>query len=297
MSGYFSSSVIDCAGRPLDLTRPRVMGILNVTPDSFSDGGRYTFLDTALKQAEKMLAEGADIIDVGGESTRPGASDVSENEELERVAPVVEKLVSELGALVSLDTSSPRVIREGATLGAGIINDVRSLTRAGALQAASETDMAVCVMHMKGEPKVMQQAPHYDEPVAQAVIRMLEERVAACIDGGIQRERLLIDPGFGFGKTVEHNLELAEQMAACQQIGLPLLVGVSRKSMIGAVLANADGTPRALGDNGEGRLAGGLALTALAIERGARVIRTHDVAPTRDVVEMTWAVINRNSQA
>ncbi|MGJ8514712.1 dihydropteroate synthase [Carnimonas bestiolae] len=297
MSGYFSSSVIDCAGRPLDLTRPRVMGILNVTPDSFSDGGRYTFLDTALKQAEKMLVEGADIIDVGGESTRPGASDVSENEELERVAPVVEKLVSELGALVSLDTSSPLVIREGATLGAGIINDVRSLTRAGALQAASETDMAVCVMHMKGEPKVMQQAPHYDEPVAQAVIRMLEERVAACIDGGIQRERLLIDPGFGFGKTVEHNLELAEQMAACQQIGLPLLVGVSRKSMIGAVLANADGTPRALGDNGEGRLAGGLALTALAIERGARVIRTHDVAPTRDVVEMIWAVINRNSQA
>lgn len=297
MSCYFSPSIIDCAGRPLDLTRPRVMGILNVTPDSFSDGGRYTFLDTALEQAEKMLAEGADIIDVGGESTRPGASEVSESEELDRVAPVVEKLVSELGALVSLDTSSARVMREGGRLGAGIINDVRSLIRPGALQAARETDMAVCVMHMNGEPQVMQQAPHYDKPIAQAVIAMLEERVAACVDAGIQRERLLVDAGFGFGKTVEHNLELAERLAECQQIGLPLLVGVSRKSMIGAVLAKADGTPRALGVNGAGRLAGGLALTALAVERGARIIRTHDVAPTRDAVDMTWAVINRNSQA
>jgi len=272
---------LTCGRHRLDLSFPRVMGILNVTPDSFSDGGRHVALDDALRHAERMLAEGAAIIDVGGESTRPGAEAVSAAEELERVAPVVEALVRELDALVSVDTSCPEVMREVAALGAGMINDVRSLDREGALAAAIGSGLPVCLMHRQGEPRDMQQAPRYDVPIEEAVVDYLAERVAACEAAGLRRQRLLVDPGFGFGKTVEHNLRLLNRMERLGELELPLLVGMSRKSMIGKVLERPV----------EERLPGGLALAALAVERGARILRVHDVAPSVDAVNMTWAVL------
>ncbi len=270
-----------CGRHRLDLSYPRVMGILNVTPDSFSDGGRHVALEDALRHAERMLAEGAAIIDVGGESTRPGADEVSPQQELDRVAPVVEALVRELDALVSVDTSCPQVMRESAALGAGMINDVRSLEREGALAAAIGTGLPMCLMHRQGEPRDMQQAPRYDVPIEEAVADYLAERVAACEAGGLRRERLLVDPGFGFGKTVEHNLRLLNRLERLAALELPLLVGMSRKSMIGKVLERPV----------EERLPGGLALAALAVERGARILRVHDVAPNVDAVNMTWAVL------
>nr|WP_240894111.1 dihydropteroate synthase [Halomonas alimentaria] len=270
-----------CGRHRLDLSYPRVMGILNVTPDSFSDGGRHVALDDALRHAERMLAEGAAMIDVGGESTRPGADPVSPQEELERVAPVVEALVRELDALVSVDTSCPEVMRESAALGAGMINDVRSLEREGALAAAIGSGLPVCLMHRQGEPRDMQQAPRYDVPIEEAVADYLAARVAECEAAGLRRERLLLDPGFGFGKTVEHNLRLLHRMGRLSELELPLLVGMSRKSMIGKVLERPV----------EERLPGGLALSTLAVERGARILRVHDVAPTVDAVNMTWAVL------
>nr|WP_251309269.1 dihydropteroate synthase [Halomonas sp. NCCP-2165] len=257
------------------------MGILNVTPDSFSDGGRHVALDDALRHAEQMLAEGAAIIDVGGESTRPGAAPVAPQQELDRVAPVVEALVRELDALVSVDTSSPEVMRESAALGAGMLNDVRALRREGALQAAAHSGLPVCLMHMLGEPGDMQVAPHYEGPVEEAVADFLEARVAACLAAGLRPERLLLDPGFGFAKTVEHNLRLLHRMERLQALKLPLLVGMSRKSMIGKVLERPV----------EERLPGGLALAALAVERGARILRVHDVGPSVDAINMTWAVL------
>lgn len=270
-----------CGRHRLDLSYPRVMGILNVTPDSFSDGGRHVALDDALRHGERMLAEGAALIDVGGESTRPGADPVSPQEELDRVAPVVEALVRELDALVSVDTSCPEVMRESAALGAGMINDVRSLEREGALAAAIGSGLPVCLMHRQGEPRDMQQAPRYDVPIEEAVADYLAARVAECEAAGLRRERLLLDPGFGFGKTVEHNLRLLHRMGRLSELELPLLVGMSRKSMIGKVLERPV----------EERLPGGLALSTLAVERGARILRVHDVAPTVDAVNMTWAVL------
>lgn len=261
------------------------MGILNATPDSFSDGGNYTSTDAALRHAEHMLGEGATIIDVGGESTRPGAEPVSLQEELDRVAPVVECLVDEFDALVSVDTSSPEVMREVARLGAGMINDVRSLQRPGALDAAAASRLPVCVMHMLGEPGDMQRSPHYDQPVEDAVTDFLADRVAACEAAGIARDRLLVDPGFGFAKTVEHNLRLLKRMDALARLALPVLVGMSRKSMIGKVLDRPV----------EERLPGGLALVALAVERGARIVRVHDVGPSVDAVNMTWAVLQEGA--
>lgn len=281
-----STTSLQCGRHRLDLSFPRVMGILNVTPDSFSDGGRHLALDDALRHAERMLAEGAAIIDVGGESTRPGADPVSPQQELERVAPVVEALVRELDALVSVDTSSPEVMREVASLGAGLINDVRALEYEGALEAAAGSGLPVCLMHRQGEPRDMQQAPRYDVPVEEAVADFLETRVTACEAAGLRRERLLLDPGFGFGKTVEHNLRLLNRMERLAQLGLPLLVGMSRKSMIGKVLARPV----------EERLPGGLALAALAVERGARILRVHDVGPTVDAVNMTWAVLKEGCE-
>ncbi|WP_247643232.1 dihydropteroate synthase [Salinicola sp. MIT1003] len=265
----------------LDLSRPRVMGILNVTPDSFSDGGRHDRLDAARRHAERLLQEGAAIIDVGGESTRPGAEPVTLETERERVLPVVEMLVSEFDALVSVDTSAPELMREVAEAGAGMINDVRSLTRPGALEAAADTGLPVCLMHMLGEPQTMQQAPHYDRPVEAAVGDFLRERIAVCEAAGIARERLLLDPGFGFAKTLEHNLRLLNRMDALEALGLPLFVGMSRKSMIGQVLERPV----------DQRLPGGLALSVMAVERGARIIRVHDVAPTVDAINMAWAVL------
>ena len=270
---------LPCGSRTLDLSRPQVMGILNVTPDSFSDGGRYNRIDAALRHAEQMLEAGAAIIDVGGESTRPGAPPVSAEEELQRVAPVVEQLVCRLGALVSVDTSSPALMREAALLGAGMINDVRSLSRDGALQAAAQGNLAVCLMHMQGEPQTMQDSPQYDD-VTTAVRTFLADRVAACEAAGIARERLLIDPGFGFAKTLAHNLSLFRHMQALHDLHLPLLVGVSRKSMIGKVL----------GREVDQRLAGSLALAALAVQQGAHILRVHDVAETVDVLRMLEAV-------
>ncbi len=225
---------LQCGARTVDLSAPRVMGILNVTPDSFSDGGRFNSLDNAYQRACQMVEEGADFIDIGGESTRPGAQPVSTQEELDRVMPVVEKIHRNLDVVISLDTSNPEVMREGAALGAGLINDVRALDRPGALEAAADTGLAVCLMHRQGEPQTMQQAPHYDDVVAE-VAEYLAQKVEACVAAGIQRERLVLDPGFGFGKTLQHNLTLMAHLATLCE-GLPVLVGVSRKSMIGLTL-------------------------------------------------------------
>lgn len=271
---------LPCGDRELDLSRTHVMGILNTTPDSFSDGGQYQQLDAALRHVERMLEEGATLIDVGGESTRPGADPVSVDQELQRVVPVVEAIKARFDTIVSIDTSTPEVMRDSAVVGAGLINDVRALLRPGALQAAAQSGLPVCLMHMRGDPKSMQDAPRY-ESILNEVGRFLSERVEACEQAGIAREKLLLDPGFGFGKTLEHNLELFAQMHLLQPQGLPLLVGVSRKSMIGQLLQRPV----------EERLAGGLALTSLAVARGARIIRAHDVAATVDAVRMTEAVL------
>jgi len=279
MTDSLSPSRLSCGSRHLDLSRPHVMGILNVTPDSFSDGGRFAERDSALRHAATMVAAGATLIDVGGESTRPGARVVSPTEELERVAPVVEALARELDVIISVDTSTPAVIRECARLGAGLINDVRSLQRDGALDAAADSGLPVCLMHMRGEPGDMQDDPRYDS-VTGEVCRFLAERMAVCAAAGIPAERIVLDPGFGFAKTLAHNLSLFKHMEALHELGRPLLVGVSRKSMIGGVLA------RPVGE----RLHGSLALAALAVSKGARIVRVHDVAETVDVVRMIAAV-------
>ncbi|MFA7945765.1 dihydropteroate synthase [Pseudomonas brenneri] len=279
MTSALSSTRLPCGSRVLDLAHTHVMGILNVTPDSFSDGGRFSQLDVALRHAEAMVAAGATIIDVGGESTRPGARAVSPLEEMERVAPIVERIHRELDVIISVDTSTPAVMRETARLGAGLINDVRSLQRDGALDAAAATGLPVCLMHMLGEPGTMQDAPHYDNLVEE-VTEFLVERIAQCAVAGIAPERIILDPGFGFAKTLQHNLSLFKHMESLHALGRPLLVGVSRKSMIGMALN------RPVGE----RLHGGLALAALAVAKGARILRVHDVAETVDVVRMIEAV-------
>ena len=276
--------LLRCADRELDLATPVVMGVLNITPDSFSDGGHFVDHPAAFARALRMLEEGATIIDVGGESTRPGALPVSAEEELQRVIPVVRSLVAG-GALVSIDTSKPEVIRAALEGGAQIVNDVYALRRPGALEAAARGAAAVCVMHMQGEPRSMQQAPRYDD-VVREVAGFLAERVAACESAGIARDRLLVDPGFGFGKTVAHNLELLRNLNEIAPPGLPILAGLSRKSM----LATLTGRPV------EARLAGSLALAFAALEGGARIIRCHDVAETCDVVKV-WTALRRKGEA
>ncbi|MFZ6049139.1 dihydropteroate synthase [Pseudomonas sp. CR3202] len=270
---------LPCGNRVLDLAQPHVMGILNVTPDSFSDGGRFSGRDAALRHAAEMVAAGATLIDVGGESTRPGARPVSPTEELERVAPVVEAIARELDVVISLDTSTPAVMREGARLGAGMINDVRALRRDGALDAAADTGLAVCLMHMLGEPGNMQQDPRYDD-VVREVRDFLAERMQACLGAGVKADRIVLDPGFGFAKNLAHNLSLFKHMEALHELGRPLLVGVSRKSMIG----------QALGREVHERLYGSVALAALAVAKGACILRVHDVAETADAVRMIAAV-------
>ncbi|AKT32297.1 dihydropteroate synthase [Pseudomonas syringae pv. actinidiae] len=270
---------LPCGNRVLDLAHTHVMGILNATPDSFSDGGRYSQLDAALRHAEAMVLAGATLIDVGGESTRPGARPVSPAQEVERVAPVVEIIARELDVIISVDTSTPEVMLATAGLGAGLINDVRSLQRPGALEAAASTGLPVCLMHMQGEPGTMQNDPHYEDLLAE-VSAFLLERMNQCVAAGIDRQQIILDPGFGFAKTLEHNLSLFKRMEALHALGRPLLVGVSRKSMIGAVL----GRPV------DQRLSGGLALAALAMTKGAKILRVHDVAETADVVRMIAAV-------
>lgn len=275
-----------CGVNTLDLSTPKIMGILNVTPDSFSDGGSYFLngcasLDLVLKRAETMIEEGADILDVGGESTRPGAALVSEQEELDRVIPVVEALVKRFGATVSVDTSTAKVIQESAKVGAGLINDVRALTRSGALESAAKTGLPVCIMHMQGQPQTMQKAPQYSDVVSE-VMCYLEERISACHQVGIAKDRILIDPGFGFGKTLDHNLALLARLSEFSSLGAPILVGLSRKSLLGQLL-NRDV---------DQRLPGSLALALAAVERGAAIIRVHDVAATKDVLMVHQAIKN-----
>ena len=267
-----------CAGRVLELDRPVVMGVLNVTPDSFSDGGRYLDPDAALAQAERMAAEGAAIIDVGGESTRPGAAAVTGEEELRRVLPVIERLAARLPVLLSVDTSNPEVMRRASAAGAHLVNDVRALRSPGALETVAASDLGVCLMHMQGEPATMQIDPRYDDVVAE-VRTFLGERVQSCIAAGIARERLCIDPGFGFGKLQAHNLQLLRGLSQFRRFGLPLAVGLSRKSMVAA-----------LGGRAAERLAGSLALATIAILHGAQIVRAHDVAPTVDAVRIASAV-------
>jgi dihydropteroate synthase len=274
-------AVLHCGGRALDLSQPRVMGVLNVTPDSFSDGGCFLRPDDALRRVEVMLGEGAAIIDLGAESTRPGARAVSEQEELDRLLPVLEAVAARFDVVLSIDTSCPAVMTEAAARGAGLINDVRSLTRPGALAAAAATGLPVCVMHMQGQPRTMQEAPVYTD-VVEEVRGWLEDRIGACVAAGIPRDRLLLDPGFGFGKTLAHNLELLARLREIRVGDLPLLVGMSRKSMLGAVLGGAPV---------DQRLFAGVTAAALAVERGAAIIRTHDVRATYEAMAVAAALL------
>lgn len=274
-----ANPVLRCAQHTLDLSRPHIMGILNVTPDSFSDGGRYNTLDAAVRRATEMQAAGASLIDIGGESTRSGAAKVSVQQELDRVAPLVELIARECDVIISVDTSTPEVIRESARLGAGLINDVRALQREGALAAAAATDLPVCLMHMRGEPQTMQDEPHYAD-VAAEVAAFLQERIAACVQVGITPERIVLDPGFGFAKNTQHNYELFQRLPELLSLQCPLLVGVSRKSMIGNILNQPV----------DQRLYGSLALAVMALERGAKILRVHDVAQTMDVLKIFNAV-------
>ena len=281
---YSAGPVLECAGRRLDLSRPVVMGIINVTPDSFSDGatlyrGSNLDIERAMTRAREMVASGAAILDIGGESTRPGASPVSVNEEMDRVLPLVARIAAELETVISVDTSTPVLMREAANAGAGLLNDVRALTREGALEAAAAANLPICLMHMQGEPGNMQVAPHYDD-VVEDVCEYLQSRIACCERQGIARNRLLLDPGFGFGKSVTHNLKLLRELPRLAAIGLPLVVSLSRKSLIGKLLGREVGQ----------RLPASLALAVLAAERGAAVIRTHDVAATVDAVSMLMAL-------
>lgn len=258
------------------------MGILNTTPDSFSDGGRFVQRDAALAHARQMVEEGAKIIDIGGESTRPGAQPVSLQEELDRVIPLIETLSTELPVPISIDTSKPLVMREAVSAGAGLINDVMALRTEGALSMVAELDVPVCLMHIQGEPRTMQQSPQYTD-VVDEVTAFLAERLEACLDAGIPRERVLFDPGFGFGKTLQHNLALLKKLHKLAELNQPLLVGISRKSMIGTLLG---------GVSVDERLYGSLAAAVLAVLQGAVIIRAHDVRATVDGLKVTEAFMS-----
>jgi dihydropteroate synthase len=263
----------------LNLDAPVVMGILNVTPDSFSDGGRFLMRDDALRQAELMLQSGAGIIDVGGESTRPGAENISEDEETGRVVPVIAAICELTDAPVSVDTSKAGVMRAAVAAGAAMINDVRALQEPGALDAAAELQIPVCLMHMQGQPGTMQDRPNYTSVVAE-VRGFLATRIQSCVDAGIDRERIVVDPGFGFGKTHRHNVELLANLRQLQELGRPVMVGLSRKSMLGEL------TGRATGE----RLPASIAAAVIALMSGAAIVRVHDVAATVDALKVTQAI-------
>jgi len=263
----------------LNLEIPVVMGILNVTPDSFSDGGRFLARDDALGQAEAMLQSGASIIDVGGESTRPGAKQVSSAEEIERVVPIIEAIHNMTDAPVSIDTSKADVMRAAVEAGAAMINDVRALREAGAVAAAADLGVVVCLMHMQGNPRTMQHEPHYED-VTLDVRDFLASRIESCIDAGIDRERLVIDPGFGFGKSYRHNVELLMNLRQLTDLGQPLMVGLSRKSMLGEM------TGRDTGD----RMPASIAAAVIAVQAGADILRVHDVAETVEALKVTQAI-------
>jgi dihydropteroate synthase len=276
---------LQCGRFGYDLSRrPLVMGILNVTPDSFSDGGRYQALEFAVERAEQMIKDGVDIIDIGGESTRPGSPSVPVDEELRRVMPAIYAL-RELGHPLSIDTCKPEVMREAVIAGADMINDINGFRSPGAIEAVQDSDCALCVMHMQGTPQDMQASPSYDDVVAD-VIAFLRERVEALLAAGVVRERITIDPGFGFGKSVEHNYALLRSISRMEsELGLPVLAGLSRKSMIGAVT----------GRSVEQRLAGSLGGALAAVAQGARIIRVHDVAETVDALKV-WQAATTNNQ-
>ena len=268
---------------PLHVDVPAVMGILNVTPDSFSDGGRFIGRDAALRQAETMAQDGAAIIDIGGESTRPGAADVSQQEELDRVLPVIEAVVHNTDVPVSIDTSRPAIMRAAAGMGAVMINDIRALREEGALQAAAELQCAVCLMHMQGQPRTMQQEPEYGDVVAE-VAGFLAERVRACAAAGLAEDRIIVDPGFGFGKTLRHNIELLANLRQLRSIGRPIMAGLSRKSTLGALT----------GRDVDERLPASIAAAVVAVIEGATIVRVHDVRETVDALRVAAAVLDRD---
>lgn len=271
--------ILDCGGRSLNLGEPVIMGILNTTPDSFSDGGCFVDSDSAVAHALSMVTDGAALIDIGGESTRPGAAPVSVDEEIQRVVPIIKQLSSQLSVPISIDTSKAEVMHAAAAAGAGLINDVRALREPGALDAAAASELPVCLMHMAGEPRSMQSNPQYDNVVEQ-VLAFLEQRIEACIDAGISRQRLLVDPGFGFGKSLEHNLGLLANLDRFKQLEVPILVGLSRKSMFGSLL----------GADLDQRLPASLAAAVLAVQNGADIVRVHDVRATCDALALLQAV-------
>lgn len=274
-------SVLHCRGRVLGLERPVLMGVLNVTPDSFSDGGRFVRLDAAVERGLQMAEEGAAIIDIGGESTRPGAQPVDLHEELRRVIPVIARLRDRTSAILSVDTSKPEVMDAAVAAGAAMINDVRALGEPGAVEAAANSGCAVCLMHMLGEPRTMQESPSYRDVVVE-VRQFLERRVEVCLAAGLPAERIVLDPGFGFGKTRAHNLELLRHLGDLSVDGLPILAGLSRKSLAGALT----GRPPAE------RVHGSVALAVIAALNGARILRVHDVAATLDALKVVVAVQN-----
>lgn len=284
-----TGAVLDCAGRSLDLGSPRVMGVLNITPDSFSDGGqlfRHEGIDqeALCRRADAMVSAGAAVLDIGGESTRPGAAAVSEQQELDRVIGALTMLRPRFDVVISLDTSSPSVMDAGAAAGANMINDVRALTRPGALAAAAASGLPVCLMHMQGQPHSMQSHPEYDD-VVNAVRTFFMQRVDACHAVGIDDPRIILDPGFGFGKTVDHNYQLLAELPRLAALGYPVLVGLSRKSMVAAILDRSM----------EQRLPASLGLAVIAALKGARLIRVHDVAETFDALAMVDAMEQRQS--
>jgi len=275
-----TSAITVGSGRRLALDTPVVMGVLNVTPDSFSDGGRFFSPDAAVDHALEMVSQGARIIDIGGESTRPGADDVSLQQELDRVIPVVESVAARVDAVVSIDTSKPRVVKEAVAAGAGMVNDVFALRGEGALEAARDLDAAVCLMHMQGTPRTMQSNPAYQDVVTE-VRDFLADRVRVCVEAGMARDRLIVDPGFGFGKTLNHNLELLRGMRALGDIGVPVLAGLSRKSFVGRLTGNS---------SMDGRIYGSIAFALAAVREGASIVRVHDVKGTVDALKIWQAV-------
>lgn len=265
--------------------KPLIMGVLNVTPDSFSDGGRFLKTDQACKHAEVMIQQGADIIDIGGESTRPGAEPVSVDEELSRVMPVIERLVQETDICLSIDTSKPRVMKEAVAAGAGMINDVYALRQKNALDTAAQLSVPICLMHMQGQPIDMQNAPCYSNGIIGELCHFFDERITACHLAGIAKERLILDPGFGFGKSVTHNLELLKQMEGFFHYNLPILLGVSRKSTLGSLLAK----------NIDERVIAGVAVAVYAALKGVGIIRTHDIDETTQALAIINAINNIES--
>ncbi|MBF0265696.1 MAG: dihydropteroate synthase [Gammaproteobacteria bacterium] len=259
----------------IDFSKPTIMGILNVTPDSFSDGGRFNSLNSALNQVEKMIAEGADIIDIGGESTRPGADRVSIDEELNRVVPVIEAITKRFDTIISIDTSKPQVMDVAIKSGAHLINDVNALQAEGAVDIASQLNVPVCLMHMQGNPKNMQSNPRYTN-IIEEVCYFLKQRTEVCLEAGIKKKNILLDPGFGFGKTYEHNIELLAGLNKISELGYPVLVGLSRKSLLDKMIARKV----------DQRLAGSISLAIIALQNSAKIFRVHDVAETIDALKV-----------